>query len=303
MTASADHAPTLIGLGELLWDIFPDRRRPGGAPANVAFHANQLGLRGLVCSRVGSDELGWEICDYLTQRGVDTTTIQQDAEHDTGTVVVHGEGRGPTYEIKENVAWDYLALDDRWTEQCKGASAVCFGTLAQRGETTRRTIAGCLEIAADAWRIYDVNLRPPYYDRQLIEQSLKLCNVVKFNDQELPELAKLLNVGSTEPPMLARYLLAEYPVKLVAITRGPEGAWLMARDEVAEVPSQPVEVADTVGAGDAFTAGLAYGLIHEWPLEATGRLANRVAGLVAGQSGAMPSIREAVQAAIESTRA
>lgn len=294
MTApAADAAPAIvIGLGELLWDVFPDERRPGGAPANVAFHANQLGLRGVVCSRVGRDALGDELCEYLAQRGLDPGVIQRDDDRPTGTVTVHTDGDGPAYTIHERVAWDFLELSDGWRDALGRAAAVCFGSLAQRSPTSRATIADALQAAPQAWRIFDINLRPPFYDAEILDASLRSANVVKCNDQEVPELARLLQIPSDDAATVARHLLAEYSIEIAVITRGGAGAWLLQEGETVDADPESVDVVDTVGAGDAFTAGLAYGLIRGWSLEATGRLANRVAGLVASRAGAMPALAD-----------
>lgn len=282
--------PILVGLGEVLWDCFPDERRPGGAPANVAFHADQLGLCGVVCSRVGTDALGDELCDYLAQQGLGRDHIQRDPDHPTGTVDVHFDNGSPSYTINENVAWDYLTIDDTWRQTLADCAAVCFGTLAQRNEASRVTIEQCLEVASQAWRIYDVNLRPPFYDAPRIEASLHACRVAKLNREELPILADLLALGAGAPPQQAAAVRARYDVELVCMTRGKDGCVLFG-DETVDLPGQRVSVADTVGAGDAFTAGLAAGLVWGWPLAAVARLANAVGGLVASRPGAMPNVR------------
>lgn len=292
-------APAVIGLGEALWDVFPDQRRPGGAPANVAFHAQQLGLRGVICSRVGVDALGDELCDYLAQRGLDVDAVQRDPQRPTGTVDVHAAGDGPAYTIHEDVAWDRLELSDVWRRELSACAAVCFGTLAQRSATSRDAIRAGLTLADGAWRIYDVNLRPPFYDADTVVESLRLCHVAKFNDQEAPELARLLGLNADDPTALAAALRRAYDVRLTAITRGGAGAWLVTPDQAVAAPSAPVQVADTVGAGDAFTAGLACGLVQGWPLEATAALANGVAGLVASRPGAMPLLADEIPALLE----
>lgn len=284
--------PVLIGLGELLWDCFGAERRPGGAPANVAFHANQLGLRGLVCTRVGRDELGDELIAHLTRHRLDVTCVQRDDAHPTSTVDVHDDGDGPMYTIHENVAWDYLAVIPAWEDALRHCTAIAFGTLAQRYRTSRVTIHQCLELAAHALRLYDVNLRPPFVDREWIAQSLEHATVMKLNHDELPIIADMFGVVRGDMRTRAEGLRTRFGLQVVCITRGKDGCLLVSDASVAETVGKTVDVADTVGAGDAFTAALAAGLIWQWPLESVAKLANAVGGLVASRPGAMPDLRE-----------
>lgn len=297
-----ESSPVLVGIGELLWDCFEDGRRPGGAPANVAYHANQLGLRGLVASRVGTDNLGEELSAFLRAQGLDTRLIQRDPGHATSTVDVHHARTGPAYTIHEDVAWDYLDMPAELVATIDGCAAVCFGTLAQRSTTSRLTIQQCVERARHAWRIYDVNLRPPFFDRAWIEPSLRLCRVVKLNHEELPQIGELLGLASESPPELAAGLRSQFDIELVCVTRGGGGCALYAVDETVDVPGAHVVVADTVGAGDAFTAALSAGLVWGWPLHAIGPFANGVGGLVATRQGAMPEIRAELAALVAKHR-
>lgn len=281
---------TLIGTGELLWDVFPDDRRPGGAPANVAYHANQLGLRGLVCTRVGDDPLGQELLDYLQANDVTTDFVQVDPHHPTGTVEVHHAGGGPSYTIHENVAWDYLVADPAILAEAQQAAAIAFGTLAQRHPVAREAVRTLVSAAKHAVRIYDVNIRPPFIEAEWVAASLQLCHVVKFNHEEAPQLADLLDLPSGELEAVAAELRRRYAVELVCITRGKDGC-LLVGDETVSRPGIPVTIADTVGAGDALTAGLAFGLVHKLPLANIAKLANRTAALVASRAGAMPDLR------------
>lgn len=289
---AARDANLVIGLGELLWDEFPDQRRPGGAPANVAFHASQLGRRGVVLSRVGIDQDGDALLTYLATRGLDSSIVQRDPTHRTGYVTVHLEGVGPAYTIHPNVAWDFLEATEAWLALCRSAGAICYGTLAQRGGRSRAAIQECLAAGTGAWRIYDVNVRPPFVDRAWVDQSLRKANVMKLNQDELPRIAELLDLGpqtleSFGPALRSRY--AE--LRVVCVTRGAEGSHLESADETLDLPATPCDVVDTVGAGDAFTAALAHGLLADWPLEATGRLASDLAAAVAARGGAMPRLR------------
>ncbi|HPP54245.1 MAG TPA: PfkB family carbohydrate kinase, partial [Thermoguttaceae bacterium] len=197
MNWASESRPVVIGLGELLWDVFPDGRRPGGAPANVAFHASQLGCEGVVVSRVGQDGLGEELLAYLAQQGISTRWIQRDQQHPTGTVTVQLNRNGqPQYTIHENVAWDYLEMEEGLKELMQTAAAVCFGTLAQRSHTSRRTIHQALAAAPkECLIVYDVNLRRPFVRRDWVEESLVLAHIVKLTLEELHELADLLAIG------------------------------------------------------------------------------------------------------------
>jgi fructokinase len=286
--------PLVIGLGELLWDCFADSRRPGGAPANVAFQANQLGCRGIVCTRVGRDALGDELIAFLASQGLSTEAVQRDREYPTGTVTVDtSQPDRPRFVIHENVAWDYLELDASWRQQMSRAAAVCFGTLAQRGAVSRKTIHGALEAAGpDCLIVYDVNLRQRWYDRSWIEQSLAKSKIAKLNGDEVGVLADLLELGSAEHAGFAEAMLKRFPVEAVCITRAEKGCLLVTREETIDSPGVPVQVADAVGAGDAFTAALIVSRLRGWPLAAQAAFANRVGALVASRPGAMPVLRD-----------
>lgn len=291
----------VIGLGELLWDCFEDSRRPGGAPANVAFQANQLGLTGIVCSRVGRDPGGQELIDFLASQGLSTDAIQIDESLPTGWVTVDStESSNPQYTIHENVAWDALAMSPLWRGLFESASAVCFGSLAQRSETSRITIQALLKsVPSDCLRVFDVNLRQQYFNRAIIEQSLHNCEVLKLNDHEVPVVAELLAGTATSPRDFAQDVLQRFPVRIVCVTLGAKGCVLFSGEDAVEVPGTPVEVSDSVGAGDAFSAGLIFGLLNQFTLDETGRFANRVGGLVASRAGAMPDLRREFRLLIE----
>jgi fructokinase len=263
----------------------------------VAFHATQLGLRGVVCSRVGADAWGAELLDFLEAHGLDTDAIQRDPKHLTGKVTVHLDAQhGPSYTIHAPAAWDFLGFDAAWREVMRSAAAVCFGTLAQRAPDSREAIGRCLDAAPQALRVYDINLRPPHFERAWIEASLRRAQVVKLNDEECGLLDGLLGIHAGSEEGFCRALLAEYGVGRVFLTRGSAGCLAVSATESIAVPGVAVEVADTVGAGDAFTAALILGLLEEWPLADTARFANRVGGLVASYPGAMPEVREAMAA-------
>lgn len=287
---------TVIGLGELLWDVFPDGRRPGGAPANVAFQAGQLGARGLVATRVGTDSDGDELVSFLNGKGIDTSVVQRDPEHPTGTVTVSFNDAGqPEYVIHEPVAWDCLEPTSALEETLRTSDAVCFGTLAQRSERSRRTIQHVIGLtSSDCLRVYDVNLRQDYYDRDWIDASLKQATIVKLNDDEVATLAPLLGVPADQVEF-SRAVIDNWGPRVVCVTRGADGCLVVAGKEVHDLPGRPVQVADTVGSGDAFTAGLIHAQLNGWPLDASADFANRVGGLVASRPGAMPDLRAEYQ--------
>ncbi|UCC31457.1 MAG: carbohydrate kinase [Phycisphaerales bacterium] len=293
---------TVVGIGELLWDCFGELRRPGGAPANVAFHVSQLGLNGMICSRVGSDTLGDALLQHLRGQGLEIQYIQRDTEHPTGTVTVETTRVDqPSYRIHENVAWDHLEFDGRLSDLLENASAICFGTLAQRSPQSRSTVLRALDATRSALRVYDVNLRPPYYTQQTIEASLQLADVVKLNSGEVALVASMLGLDPDDAQGLSDTLRMSYGVELVCITRGQHGCLTISEEEQVDVPGRQVNVVDTVGAGDSFTAALVYGLLNGWPLERIVHVANEIGALVASRTGAMPVLREEF-AALLSTR-
>jgi len=293
--------PVVVGLGEVLWDIFPDGRHAGGAPANVAYHANQLGCTGVVASRVGTDPLGDELAGYLTQMGLATAGIQRDAAHPTGTVTarITPEG-GADYTIHTGVAWDFLEADAPLLRLMRTVQAVCFGSLAQRSDASRKAIRAAVEATPGAAiRVYDVNLRQSYYSREVVEWSLAHASVVKLNHEEVPVILQLLGeLVAGEAPFAAvarrahEFLARTFEIKTTIITRAAEGCLLLANDDVIEVPGQRIEKPEPVGAGDAFTAAFIASSLWGWPLQAIGPFANAVGTLVASLPGAMPPVAD-----------
>lgn len=286
------HAPLVVGLGEVLWDIFPDTRKPGGAPANVAFQAGQLGGRGAVASRVGSDELGDELLRYLAQRGLDLSAMQRDADHPTGRVTVDvSDSHHPSFVIHENVAWDFIASESALLKLAGQADAICFGSLAQRMPTSRAAIHAALAAAqTDCLTVFDVNLRQEWWDAETIQRSIQAASIVKLNHDEVEALAPVLDVPS-EPEDFARGLIEQNALRAVCITRAEHGCLLYSKTESVDLPGIQVDVVDAVGAGDAFSAALIVAVLRGWSLNATGELANRVGALVASRPGAMPDLR------------
>ncbi|MCC9608858.1 carbohydrate kinase [Blastopirellula sp. JC732] len=281
----------VIGLGEILWDCFPDERRPGGAPANFAFHAGQLGLNGVVLSRVGTDELGDEFLQYLAHHGLSDQYVQRDPAHATGQVRVEFVDGDPTYTFVDDVAWDHLEFTPETAVLCSKAAVICFGTLAQRSRDSQSMIYDCLRAApTDAWKIYDINLRPPWFSKETIESSLALANALKLNEDEVAYLAENFDLP-TEIESFAAEVQRFFGLQAVCITLGGDGCLVARGDEQCRQPGIPITIADTVGAGDSFTAAIAHGLVHEKSVAEMAGFANQVAALVASHAGAMPDLR------------
>lgn len=290
-------AVSFLGLGELLWDCFPDRRLPGGAPANVAFHAQQLGLSAATVTRVGMDPLGDEICQFLRSQGLCLDLVQRDPAHGTGTVTVEAGSAGTKYTFKPDSAWDFLEPTPALIAAMKSAKAVCFGTLAQRCPVSRNAIHACLtEASPHCLIVYDVNLRPPFYERDWIERSLQKARVAKLNDDEVRVLSTMLGATETSNGGFARWLAERFDLELVCVTRGGDGCVLVGDNQVVDLPGVPVQVVDTVGAGDSFTAALIQTRLSGWPLRRSAEFANRVGALVASRPGAMPVLTDELAA-------
>jgi fructokinase len=237
--------PLILALGEVLWDLLPAGKQLGGAPANFAYHAAQLGADARIVSAVGQDDLGREMLELMRTRGLETSRVTIDGEHPTGRVSVSlSEGGHPTYQIHENVAWDFIRTSPALLDLAAQADAVCFGTLAQRSVATRATIAAVLAAARPgALRVFDVNLRQHYYDHDTIESLLKVTDIVKLNDQELPIVGRLLGLSGP----LHQRLFERFPgLTLIALTRGSKGSVLYRPDCAVEHPGAAVlELADT----------------------------------------------------------
>jgi fructokinase len=282
----------IIGLGELLWDIFPDRKSLGGAPANFAYITTLLGNQGIVASRLGDDAHGREALQRLRALGLDLDHVQSDCAHETGTVQVELDDKGvPQYQILRPVAWDFLEWTADWQNLARNAAAVCFGSLAQRSEASRATISSFLHAATRAVRIFDVNLRQDYYSQDILTESMKLADIVKLNDEELPKVMRLTELPARDEQSSAQLLLQSYDLKLVCITRGSRGSLLVKNDgEISEHRGFQVKVTDTVGSGDAFTAALVHEFLHKSSLDPMNEFANRVGAWVATQAGGMPAV-------------
>jgi fructokinase len=277
-------------LGELLWDVFPQGKELGGAPANFAYMTSLLGDHGIVASRVGSDALGRTAGRRLERIGLRSKYLQIDTQHPTGTAKLYVDPAGqPTFEIAEGVAWDFFEWTPEWQKLASTADAVCFGSLAQRSPQSRATIRLFLqEVSRGTTRIFDVNLRQHFFSAEILSDSLKLADIVKFNREELPNAVKLLGGTFIDEERSAGWIRDTYGLRLVCITRGAKGSLLVSPNEVNQHGGVRVVVADTVGSGDAFTAALTYHYLRHGSLATMNEAANRMGAWVATQTGATP---------------
>jgi len=282
---------TIIGLGELLWDVFEHEKRLGGAPANVAFHTNQIGNHAKVLSKIGNDELGAETLEWLDEQGIDKSLVET-GDHPTGSVNIRlDSNRSAQYEFASNVAWDHLSATPELITAMSGADAVCFGTLAQRSPQSQEAVAKLVSATRmDALRVLDLNLRAPFYNKNTIVQSLQLANVLKINDEELAILSSCFDLNGKESEKL-QTLARKYELQAIALTKGSEGYTLLRGVEsYVNNDTLEISVADTVGAGDSFTAAFIDGLLQGYSLSEIGSYASRLAAYVCTQRGATPQI-------------
>ncbi len=279
-----------------MWDVFPSGPRFGGAPANYASHAASLGANSRMISSVGRDELGARALKSLRELGVDTSAVQQ-GDFPTGAVHIELDAEGKaSYDFLDNTAWDHL----EWTAELEQLSAktdaVCFGTLGQRSPQSQQTIRRFVSATpASCLRIFDVNLRPPYYSDDAIFESLKIANVLKLNDEELPILANLCELSGNDREVM-QSLSQRFDLQLVALTRGAHGALLIRGFEVSDHAGVATQVVDTVGAGDAFTAAMTVGLLAGMDLDRVNERASQVATYVCSQAGATPRLPDSIVA-------
>lgn len=278
----------IIGIGELLWDILPDGKVLGGAPANFAYHASQLGCEGYAVSAVGNDPLGNEILEGLNKRKLGH--LVEVTEYPTGTVQVTLDEAGvPQYQICENVAWDNIPLTPEMEKLARSADAVCFGSLAQRNSTSRETTRRFLSLVPDsAFKIFDINLRQHFYTKELIEASLKICNILKINDDEVRIISALFDYAEHSETEICQRLLHEYDLNMVILTKGAQGSYVVSADEISFCETPKVRIADTVGAGDSFSGAFISALLQGQPVKKAHQLGVEVSAYVCTQHGAMP---------------
>lgn len=289
----------VVGLGEALFDCLPEGRKLGGAPANFAFHVSQFGLNGCAISAIGNDELGREIIDNFTKVGLRYELPR--VAYPTGTVQVTLSGNGiPQYDICQGVAWDNIPYTEEIAALAPNTMAVCFGSLAQRNGVSRATVQVFLDaMPAGSMKVFDINLRQNWYSEEVIEQSLKRCNVLKINDEELDVVAPmLLGTPTTEGKLIAedeelatkvcRELIAKYNLDMLILTCGATGSYVFTTTEMSKQSTPKVVVADTVGAGDSFTATFVAQILLGKTMQEAHRKAVEISAFVCTQNGAMP---------------
>lgn len=278
---------TAAGIGEILWDVLPDTRKLGGAPANFAYHFGALGGLGVPMSRVGDDALGREALALLSGVGLDVSHVSVDPERPTGRVDVTINRDGvASYVFPDDVAWDYLdfSRDLKFAASC---DAVCFGTLAQRSPEARTAIRDFLAASGSALKVLDANLRQNFHSADLIREALSVADVLKVSDEELPAIAAMFSMSGDERTVMRR-LMERHDLKLVVLTRGAWGSLVLSRDAESDLPGARVRVGDTIGSGDAFTAAMTLGMLVGLPLDEMHAKAAEVAAYVCTQHGAMP---------------
>ena len=284
---------TIAGIGELLWDVLPEAEVIGGAPVNFAYHVTALGARGVPISTIGRDPRGEKALAELQARGVDIAAISISDEYVTGyvTATLDEEGKA-TYTFPDEVAWDHLVVNEYAANLRSALDAVCFGSLAQRSEHSRRTIHGFLDsLRRETVKIFDINLRQNFYSRQVIESSLQRTDILKLNEEELPVLARLLELKGPSDKWLAA-LIKLYHLKMAILSRGDSGSLLMTPEDSSEHSGIVTHLEDTIGAGDAFTAVVAIGYLRGMALDDINEQANRIAAYVCSQQGGMPHVPE-----------
>ena len=283
---------TIVGLGEILWDVFPERKVLGGAPANFAYHISQFGFQGHAVSAIGKDLLGKEILASLEKKQLNYLIEQTDFP--TGEVKVKLDNWGvPQYEICEGVAWDNIPFTPAMENLANQTQVVCFGSLAQRHEVSRNTIHAFLDtMPKDSLKIFDINLRLNYYTKEIVENSLEKADILKINDEEVVKIAQLFGWNAAEKE-ICKQLLEKYQLDILILTKGTEGSWVLTPKEESFLPTPKITIADTVGAGDSFTAAFIASHLHGRCLVASHQLAVEVSAYVCQQHGAMPRLADA----------
>ena len=276
----------IVGIGEILWDMLPSGKALGGAPANFAYHAGRLGEEGWAVSAVGDDALGREILDLVESKGLRNLIAVTDKP--TGTVQVTLDARGvPAYNIMEDVAWDNIPFTPEMEELAKRADAVCFGSLVQRMNSCSSVMRFIRAMRPDALKVFDINLRQHYYSCEVLEESLMLADILKINDEEIRIVAGMLGL-SDDAVTACRELIGNFGLRLVILTKGPEGSEVITADKVIPQGVDDVEIVDTVGAGDSFTAAFTVAYLRGDTLAEAQRLASATASYVCSRKGAMP---------------
>ena len=282
----------IVGIGEALWDVLPEGKKIGGAPANFAYHVSQFGLESCAVSAVGDDELGKEIRSNFEEKKLQT--LIETVPYPTGTVQVEIDKLGvPQYDIKENVAWDNIPFTPQIEELAHRTKAICFGSLAQRNEVSRNTIEQFIEAmpkTEDTLIVFDVNLRQSFYSREVLDRSMKRCNVLKINDEELITISRMLGYQGTDLQSKCWILLGRYHLKMLILTCGVNGSYVFTPGSMSFLATPKVKVADTGGAGDSFTGAFVASILKGLSVADAHQKAVNVSAFVCTQRGAMPTL-------------
>lgn len=280
----------VVGMGEALWDILPEGKKIGGAPANFAYHVSQFGFPSCVVSAIGDDALGKEIIENFTSKGLDQLIAE--VPYPTGTVQVEIDQTGiPLYDIKENVAWDNIPYTEHLDALAKRTKAVCFGSLAQRNVVSRETINHFLDTMPkddDSLIVFDVNLRQGFYNKEILCKSMQNCNILKINEEELITVSRMFGYPGIDLQDKCWILLGKYNLKMLILTCGINGSYVFTPGNVSFQPTPKVEVTDTVGAGDSFTAAFIASILKGKSVTEAHTIAVKTSAYVCTQKGAMP---------------
>lgn len=285
----------IVGIGEALWDMLPEGRKIGGAPANFTYHVSQFGLDAVAVSAVGDDELGAEIRHTFEEKDLQTQLAT--VPYPTGTVAVTLDAKGiPQYEICEGVAWDNIPFSPELEALARNTIAVCYGTLAQRNSVSRKTIESFIAaMPADGIKICDINLRGTFYNKEILESSMRACDILKINDEEIDEVSRLLGAEFPTQRMAALNLMSRYEIDILILTCGTNGSYIYSMDGTESfLPTPKVKVADTVGAGDSFTGAFIAALLCGKDIKKAHALAVEVSAYVCTQNGAMPELPDEI---------
>lgn len=288
--------PIVVGMGEALWDVLPEGKKLGGAPANFAYHVSQFGLESRIVSAVGQDKLGTEILDNFRQKQL--FGLVETVPYPTGTVQVELDAEGvPCYDIKEGVAWDNIPYTQALEGLAQQTQALCFGSLAQRSIVSRQTIQRFLDAMPndnDTLRIFDINLRQSFYTKEILCDSFKRCNVLKINDEELVTVSRMFGYPGIDLQDKCWILLAKYNLKMLILTCGVNGSYVFTPGHISFIETPKVQVADTVGAGDSFTAAFTSAILKGHSVAEAHQLAVETSAYVCTQQGAMPKLPETI---------
>jgi fructokinase len=291
----------IVGMGEALWDVLPQGKKIGGAPANFAYHISQFGFDSRVVSAVGRDANGQEILEVFAQKKL--RGLIEQVDYPTGTVQVTLDTEGvPCYEIREGVAWDNIPFTEELKHLALSTRAVCFGSLAQRGPVSRATIQRFLDIMPEddgQLKIFDINLRQNFYTKEILCDSMSRCNILKINDEELVTVSRLFDYPGIDLQDKCWILIAKYNLQMLILTCGTNGSYVFTPGSVSFQETPKVSVADTVGAGDSFTASFCASLLLGKTVEEAHRFAVQVSAYVCTQNGAMPELPEKFKKQLE----